>query len=346
MRIVAVLALLFGLMATETLHAQAPQPATTRAAAATTAPSDVRKPAMVLGPEYPEFAPPKEPLRGTIMSVGSPFVSSLISRWADVLDNTNPDLVVNVSGWDSVQGPQALTAGAAQLAAMIRPMNEQEIAAFQQKFGYPPTELIVAFDAMVIWVEKTNPVAQRGLTLRELDAVFSSERRRGGAPARTWGDLGLTGEWATRPITLYGVPPDRAPHIMFSERVLEGAGVITSMHSEPTYSSIAQAIAADPSGMGYCSIFYSTRRTRAVPIRSDDGKLVSPALANCRDGTYPLARRLYVYINKAPGRALDPITGTFVSFMLSRQGQQIAADGGNYPLNADEVVSQRQLLEK
>jgi phosphate transport system substrate-binding protein len=126
---------------------------------------------------------------------------------------------------------------------------------------------------------------------------------------------------------------------------MEGAGLNTSMQAQPTYSSIVQAIAADPAGIGYCSIFYSTRRTRAIPIRADDGKLVLPTLENCRNGTYPLARPLYVYINKAPGKSLDPLTAGFVSLILSRQGQQIVADGGNFPLVADQVVTQRRLLE-
>ena len=345
MRIIAILAVcLHGSAAVEPLQAEVLRPATTRAA--TTAPAEARRYAPVLGPEYPEYAPSSAHLKGTLVSVGSPFVSSLINRWADVLDNSNPDLGVNVSGFDSEQGPPALTAGTAQLAAMIRRISDKERAAFQAKFGYPPTELIAAFDAMVIYVEKSNPIAQRGLTLKELDAAFSSERRRGGAPARVWGDFGLTGDWANRPIALYGLPAGRAPHIMFSERVMEGGGLNASMHGELTYSSIIQAIAADPAGIGYCSIFYSTRRTRPVPIRTDDGKLVLPTLANCRNGTYPLARSLYVYVNKAPGRPLDPLTGEFVSFILSRQGQQIAADGGNYPLAAEQVVAQRQLLEK
>jgi phosphate transport system substrate-binding protein len=342
MRIIAVLAVSFAWATSEPVRAQAPLPATTRAATAT---ANARPHAAVLGPEYPEFAPPPGRLQGTLVSIGSPFVSSLINRWADVLDNSNPDLVVNVSGWDSAQGPPALTAGTAQLAAMIRRISDKERAAFHQKFGYPPTELIVAIDAMAVYVEKTNPIGQRGLTLRELDSIFSPERRRGGAPARTWGDLGLGGDWDARPITLYGVPPDRAPHIMFSDVVMEGAGLNTSMQAQPTYSSIVQAIAADPAGIGYCSIFYSTRRTRAIPIRADDGKLVLPTLENCRNGTYPLARPLYVYINKAPGKSLDPLTAGFVSLILSRQGQQIVADGGNFPLVADQVVTQRRLLE-
>jgi phosphate transport system substrate-binding protein len=250
-------------------------------------------------------------------------------------------------GWDSELAPPALTAGAAQLAPMSRPMNDKERAAFQAKFGYPPTELRVAIDAMVVYVEKSNPIAQRGLTLQELDATFSRERRRGGAPARTWGDLGMTGEWAARPIALYGVPAGRAPHIMFSEMVLQGGGLSASMHTEPTNSSVIQAIAADPAGFGYDSIFYSTRRTRPLPIRNDDdGTLVLPTLANCRNGAYPLARSLYIYVNKAPGRPLDALTWQFMSFVLSREGQQIAANGGNYPLDPDQVVTERKLLER
>ena len=344
MRVIAILAVLIGSVATEQSHAEAPPSATTRPAA--TAPVDSPRHGTVLGPEYPEYTPAAGQPRGTLVSVGSPFVSSLVNRWADALGKANPDLIVNVGGVDSALGPPALSAGTAQLVPMIRRISGKERAAFTAKLGYPPTELIVAIDAQVVYVEKTNPVARRGLTLTELDSAFSSERRRGGAPARVWGDFGLTGDWAARPIAVYGLPPDRAPHLLFSERIMQGASLTASTHPQPTYSSLIQAIAADPGGIGYCSIFYRTRRTRPVPIQADDGKLILPTLENCRNGTYPLARPLYLYVNKPPGRPLDPLTGEFVSLILSRQGQQIVVDGGNYPLVAEEVVQQRHFLEK
>ena len=167
---------------------------------------------------------------------------------------------------------------------------------------------------------------------------------RCGEPIRTWGNLGLDGEWKDRPIALYGWERSRTPSVLFRELVLDDGEFCASLHPQPTSSSIVQAVGADPAGIGYASIFFRTRRTRPLPLEGLDGRMYTPSPDNCQGGKYPLARFLFVYANKSPSKPLDPLTAEFLRFVLSRQGQQVVCDGGNFPLSAEVAAIQSAIV--
>jgi phosphate transport system substrate-binding protein len=296
-----------------------------------------------LDPDLPEYTRPLKPLTGTLNSVGTTTATNLMRRWIDAFKVLQPDVEMACRG-PSETGLLAFADGSAQLAAMSRPIRPAEIESVARKLGHPPLELKVAVGALAVYVEKTNPIAQRGLTLKELDAIFSNQRRRGGAPARTWGDFGLDGPWADRPIALYGWSRDRTASILFSQLVLEGADLNASVLPQPTSSSVVQAVGADPAGIGYASVFFRTRRTRVVPLTGADGRLYAPTAENCQGDRYPLARFLYIYLLPPSGKPSDALVVEFLKFALSRQGQRVASDGGNYPLSAGVAAAQLRLL--
>jgi phosphate transport system substrate-binding protein len=149
-----------------------------------------------------------------------------------------------------------------------------------------------------------------------------------------------------------GGPPDhpyewgrgRTPSVIFREAVLAGGEFNASVHAERTSSSLVQAVAADPGGICYDFFCFQSKRARAIPIRTDDGQFLLPDEASCQQGRYPLARFHYIYFDHRPGEPVAPTTAAFLSFILSRQGQQIVIDNGSYPLAAEMAAEQREFL--
>jgi phosphate transport system substrate-binding protein len=253
-----------------------------------------------------------------------------------------PDVTLQVTASLTSIGPAALLEGRADLVPMSRTLTPEEVHSFTNKYGYPPTEIKVAADALAIFVEKGNPV--RGLTLGQLDGIFSRTQRRGGSSIETWGQAGLTGEWADRPITLYGYGPEDGAHQIFQQQVLEKGEFRLPLRVEGGGSSIVQGVAADPGAIGYASIFFACKRVRAVPLAGADGHFYDPTAENVRGHGYPLSRFLYICVNKPPRQPLGDPAAEFLRFLLSREGQQIVADGGNFSLDAVTVEQGRRAL--
>jgi phosphate transport system substrate-binding protein len=227
---------------------------------------------------------------------------------------------------------------------MSRPLQPDEIEAFRAKHGYPPTQIKVAADALAVYVEKRNPIP--GLTLAQLDGIFSRTRLRGGPSIETWGQAGLTAaEWADRPIALYGYGPTDGVHQVFRQDVLAGGEYRLSLQVVPAGSLIVQDVAADPAAIGCASIFFASRRTRAVSIAGADGQFYPPTDDNVRTLRYPLTRFVTICVNKPPGRPLAPATAEFLRFLLSAEGQQIVAAGGHVRLNATTLAQGRQAIQ-
>jgi phosphate transport system substrate-binding protein len=240
-------------------------------------------------------------------------------------------------------GPPALIEGRADVVPMSRPLLPGEVEGFRAKYGYAPTEIRVAADALAVYVEKRNPVT--GLTLTQLDGIFSRTRRRGGGSIETWGQAGLTGEWVDRPIALYGYGPDDGVHQVFRQQVLAGGEYRLSLQVVPAGSLIVQDVAADPAAIGCASIFFASKRTQAVPLAGDDGQFYPPTEDNVRTRRYPLTRFVTVCVNKPPGRPLAPATAEFLRFLLSADGQQIIAAGGNVRLDAATAGQGRRAID-
>src|SRR5262245_46441612 len=260
---------------------------------------------------------------GNISSVGSDTLNNLMTHWAETFQRFYPNARVQIEGKGSSTAPPALIAGTAQLGPMSREMKGTEVDAFEKKYGYKPTPIRTSVDALAVFVNKDNPI--KCLTLAQADAVFSKSRRQGGKEdIRTWGQLGLTGEWASRPISLFGRNSASGTYGFFKEHTLKNGDFKDEVKEQPGSASVVQGITVDRFAMGYSGIGYATAGVRAVPLtEKDGGKCYEADADNAYAGSYPLARFLYVYVNKAPGKALDPLTREFFKLVMSKEGQEV-----------------------
>jgi len=271
---------------------------------------------------------------GNISSVGSDTLNNLMTFWAELFARYYPNAKLQIEGKGSSTAPPALIAGTAQLGPMSREMKGSEIDQFEKKYGYKPTALRTSVDALAVFVNKDNPI--KCLGLGQVDAIFSKSRRRGAKDdVTTWGQLVLTGEWASRPISLYGRNSASGTYGFFKEHTLKNGDYKDSVKEQPGSASVVQGVTVDRFAIGYSGIGYATAGVRGVPLaEKDGGKCVEATADNAYNGSYPLARFLYVYVNKAPGKPLDPLVREFVRLMLSREGQEAVVKDGYFPIPA------------
>ena len=284
------------------------------------------------------------PVRGPLSSVGSSTVGFIMSETSAAFGALHPDVAFSIEGAGSGTAPPALTGGRAALAPMSRRMRDGERAAFEARFGCPPTAVPVAIDAVAVFVHRDNPIA--GLTLDELDRALGTAPDAG-TPAVTWGDLGLTGDWAGEPIVPFGLPDNYGVHSILRREVLGGDPFRSDLRMQYGSSLVAQEVGAERGGIGFTSLFFDTARTRPLPLGRTGGVggvPAEPTRANILSGRYPLGRTLWVYVNKAPDRPLPPQVAEFLRFVLSAQGQRVIADAGYYPLPADLAAEARTSL--
>jgi phosphate transport system substrate-binding protein len=227
---------------------------------------------------------------------------------------------------------------------MSRLMKDTEVGSFEERYGYKPTLIAVAIDALAVFVHKDNPI--EGLTLQQVDAIFSSTRACG-APEdiTTWGQLGLGGEWATRSIQLYGRNSVSGTYGYFKQHVLCNGDFRNTVNEQPGSASVVQSVSSSVNGIGYSGIGYTTSSVRGLPLATRAGKpFVAPTPENTLNGSYPLSRFLYIYINKVPGQAIDPLTAEFLKMVLSRQGQEVVVKDGYVPLPARVAEREREKI--
>jgi phosphate transport system substrate-binding protein len=281
---------------------------------------------------------------GNVNSIGSDTLNNLMTLWAEGFQAVYPNVKIQIEGKGSSTAPPALIEGTAQLGPMSRPMKNTEIDAFERKYGYKPTEIKVAIDALAVFAHKDNPVAS--LTMRQVDSIFSSTRKAGGPAHERWGDLGLTGAWANRPLSLYGRNSASGTYGFFKDVALRGGDYRATVKEQPGSSSVVQGISTDLGGIGYSGIGYLTSGVRAIPLVGADGTAYEARAEHCLSGRYPLARFLSIYVNKAPGRPLDKLTSEFIQFVQSREGQEVVVKDGYFPLPAKAAaVESRKVLQ-
>ena len=267
---------------------------------------------------------------GTINSIGSDTMNNLMTLWGEAFRAMYPNVNIQVEGKGSGTAPPALAAGTAQLGPMSREMTEKEIEAFEKERGFKPTEIAVAVDCLAVFVNKDNPI--RGMTLAQIDAVFSSTLRRN--PDRregmkTWGELGLTDEWAQRAFSLYGRNSVSGTNVYFKENALAKGDFLPTVKEQPGSAAVIHGIAGDKAGIGYSGIGYTSPDVRIVPLAEKDGDaFVEANFENAVNGAYPLSRLLYIYVAKNPAQPLDPATKEFLKFVLSKEGQEIVRKDG------------------
>lgn len=269
---------------------------------------------------------------GNLNSVGSDTLNNLMTYWAEGFKAIYPNVNIQIEGKGSSTAPPALIEGTSQLGPMSRQMKASEIDAFEKKFGYKPTVIKVAIDALAVFVHKDNPI--EGLTLSQVDGIFSSTYKRGGFPILKWETLGLKGALQNRAISLYGRNSASGTYGYFKKVALKKGDYKSKVKEQPGSSSVVQGIASDLAGIGYSGIGYKTSGVKALPLSADDEALYEPSMANCLTGDYPLSRFLYVYVNKNPNKPLDHLTAEFIRFVLSFSGQEIVVKDGYFPLPA------------
>ena len=271
---------------------------------------------------------------GNLSSVGSDSLNNLMTLWAETFNKHYPNAKVQIEGKGSSTAPPALISGTAQLGPMSRAMKGTEVDQFEKKYGYKPTVIRTSVDALAVFVNKDNPI--KCLSLSQVDAIFSKSRRSGyKEDVTTWGQLGLTGEWASKPLSLYGRNSASGTYGFFKEHTLKNGDYKDQVKEQPGSAAVVQGVTVDKFAIGYSGIGYATAGVRAVPLsEKDGGKCVEAEADNAYSGAYPLARFLYVYVNKAPGKPLDPLTLEFVKLVISKDGQEAVVKDGYFPIPA------------
>jgi phosphate transport system substrate-binding protein len=294
-------------------------------------------------PAIPAYAPVSG-VSGNVNSIGSDTLNNLMTLWAEGFKKAYPNVNIQIEGKGSSTAPPALIEGTAQLGPMSRPMKSSEIDEFEKKFGYKPTEVPVAVDALAVFVNKDNPV--KGLTMAQVDGIFSSSRKSGSEDLTEWGQVGLTGDWAKKPFSIYGRNSASGTYGFFKDEALQKGDFKPTVKEQPGSSAVVQGIASDLGGIGYSGIGYKTSDVHTVALGEEADEFVEPNYENCVSGEYPLARFLYVYVNKKPGTALDPLTSEFLKFVLSKEGQEVVVKDGYFPLPKEAIDDTLENLSK
>jgi phosphate transport system substrate-binding protein len=284
-------------------------------------------------------------ISGSVNSIGSDTMNNLMTLWAEGFAKFYPNVKVQVEGKGSSTAPPALIAGTAQFGPMSREMKKEEIDKFEAQYGYKPTAIRSSIDALAVYVNKDNPVKE--LSMPQVDAIFSKTRRGGHAQdVATWGQLNLANDWGKNPISLYGRNSASGTYGYFKEHALYKGDYKDTVKEQPGSASVVQGVTEDRYGIGYSGIGYITSGVRAVPLAAKEGgQAYTATLENVVTGNYPLARFLYLYINKAPNKPLDPLVREFCKFVLTQEGQQVVIKDGYLPLPAKVVTEELKKLE-
>ncbi len=293
--------------------------------------------AVQLDPKLPTYKA-VQGVSGSLKSIGSDSMNNEMTLWIEGFKKFYPNVDIAVEGKGSATAPPALVNGTAAFGPMSRPMKQDEIDSFEKVFGYKPTAVPTSIDMLAVYVHKDNPLTS--LTLQQVDAIFSKSRKGGhDKDIRTWGDLGLTGEWKDKPISLYGRNSASGTYGYFKEHALFKGDYKDEVKEQAGSSSVVQGVASDKFALGYSGIGYKTADVRAVPLAAKADKPAIEAIVdNAYSGTYPLARFLYIYVNKKPGGELDPLRREFLRYVLSQSGQGEVIKDGYYPLTAAMVT--------
>ena len=281
---------------------------------------------------------------GSLNSIGSDTLNNVMTLWAEGFNKFYPNVNIQIEGKGSSTAPPALIEGTAQLGPMSRPMKGTEIDGFEAKYGYKPTALRTALDSLAVFVHKDNPV--KGLTLMQVDGIFSKTQRCKGKDAKTWGDAGMDGAWAGAPISLYGRNSASGTYGFFKEHAMCNGDYKDTVKEQPGSASVVQGVGEDRNGAGYSGIGYTTSGVRAVPLAAKDGDPFHEAnYPNVINGSYPLSRFLFVYINREPSKPIDPLVKEFAKFVFSKEGQEVVIKDGFFPLPASVAKEELAKLE-
>ena len=290
-------------------------------------------------PEYKKVSG----VSGNLSSVGSDTLANMMTFWAEEFKRVYPNVNIQIQAAGSSTAPPALTEATANVGPMSRKMKSREIEAFQERYGYKPTAVRVAIDALAVFVHKDNPI--KGLRISQVDAVFSNNRRCGAKQnIDRWGDLGLTGAWTDKDVQLYGRNSVSGTYGYFKKKALCKGDFKNTVNEQPGSASVVQSISSSLNGIGYSGIGYQTSGVRALALSKKDDNYIEANMENALSGKYPLSRYLYVYVNKHPNKALAPMDAEFLKMILSKSGQKIVEKDGYIPLPAKVVLKEYKKL--
>ncbi len=290
-------------------------------------------------------------IRHNFRAGSSDVLPGLVTAWVAAFRKYQPgfhlEIVHPLAG---SLGALELIKGNLDLVFVSRELKPSDISGFRDRFGYDPLSVPVSggswrhfgfLDALAIMANPANPVRQ--LSFAQLDAAFSKTRWRGGQPIMTWGDLGVTGEWASHRVHLYGIKPWNGFEEFVRQRILSTPGHRgewddAAIHYDDTFFAIARRVAADPDGLGYTGLSAIDSEVKILPVAVDNGPALSPSYENVASAAYPLSRLVYLNTNARSGAAVDPALREFLRFVLSREGQAVVRDQGIYlPLRAHQT---------
>jgi phosphate transport system substrate-binding protein len=313
-----------------------------------------------LDPGLPSYVPSRVRFHAHFKAAASDVMAALVRRWVGAFKKFQPGITVDVPP------PYAGSLGAKELVRqnldfvfVSRELKPDDITDFQAKFGYAPLSVPIsggsyrvfgALDAVGFIVNRDNPIDR--LSFDQLDSLLSTTRYRGGQQARTWGDLGLTGEWADKPIHVYAIKPWNGFEEFVRQRVLSRPGKRGEWRTDLNFADvvfpIAGAVAKDRYALGYTGLAYLDAPVKVIALQKEAGAAAVPATYEAvASASYPLSRLTYFNVNKKPGQRLDPAAEEFLRFVLSRQGQAVVLQQGTYvPLRASQVADSRALLDR
>lgn len=284
-------------------------------------------------------------LSGSLVSVGSDSLANLSIFWAEAFKTIYPSVDISIESSGSATAPPALSLGSNHIGPMSRLMNEQEIEEFESQLGYKPTPFIVAIDALAVLVHRDNPLP--GLSMVQVDNIFSDSNACGsGVAIRNWGQLGLAADWSAQAIELFGRNAISGTHQFFRQNALCDGAFQAELTEFPGSASMVQALSQSPFGIAYSALGYASDRVRVLPLarttsEAEQQNFVAATMENAVNGSYPLARLLYIYVNHNPAEAWNPVQAEFIRMVLSRQGQEQVIRAAFAPLPV--AVANREL---
>jgi phosphate transport system substrate-binding protein len=293
-------------------------------------------------PRIPRYKK-KEGVSGKISSIGSDTMNNLLALWGEGFKRIYPSVVIEFEGKGSSTAPPALLAGTAQLGPMSRPMKNEEMDAIEKKYGFKPTPINTAVDALAVYVHKDNSL--ESLTLQQVDAIFSKTRRGGyREDIRNWNQVDP--KLGNRPISLYGRNSASGTYGFFKEHALFRGDFKDIVKEQPGSAAVVQGVSRDRYGIGYSGIGYKTSGVKAMAVSARSGApAYEPSFENAESGKYPIARSLFMYILKDPKKSLDPVVKEFLTYVLSFEGQSDVLKDGYYPLSHQSVLNELRKLD-
>ncbi len=280
-------------------------------------------------------------LKGELASVGSNSLANLMTLWAETFKTLYPEVDIDIRSTGSGTAPAALALGSADIGPMSRLMNDQEIQEFERVLGYKPIPFAVAIDALAVLVHPDNRL--EGLSLQQLDAVFAASPSCGGSgPVTQWGQLGLQGEWSSATIERFGRNSVSGTWQHFRRHALCDGEFRPDITELPGSASVVLAVSRSRHGIAYSALGYANSTVRVLPLSHHEGQpYVAATRDNAINGSYPLARLLYIYVNHDPAQPWNPLQREFIRMVLATQGQQQVVRDGFAAL--PEAVARREL---